>query len=310
MEVFMAVAELRQVTAAAEALGMTQSAASQHVKNLETAFQVKLLDRSTRPVALTYAGEALQRRAYRILNEVEDLKSDLRRLSATTIPILRIGLLASIATTLTPGLSQFVRRDLEIPELSLSAGLASDHQTALHARRVDLAITSEPLFDMSGFDSHFILQEPFFLVLPESYDGPTGDIRALSDRLPLVRFSAHTPVGRRTDQHLQRLRLNLPRAMEADRSSMVVSGVTAGRGFAILSPSLLIDAVVEGMKLRIAPLPFASFTRSILLISRHGELADLPERLADYCGRILEKELDRLFPNLPKEIVFNRPTPN
>ncbi|MEZ5760096.1 MAG: LysR family transcriptional regulator [Paracoccaceae bacterium] len=56
VEVFMAVAEMQQVTTAAHALGMTQSAASQHLKNLETAFGVKFIDRSQRPIALTHAG--------------------------------------------------------------------------------------------------------------------------------------------------------------------------------------------------------------------------------------------------------------
>jgi len=302
IEVFMAVTEAKQVTAAAKTLGMTQSAASQHLRSLEDAFSVSLLDRRTRPISLTHAGEVLRRRGFRILNEVEDLRSDLRRLRAATIPILRIGLLASIATTLTPGLSQFVSKELAIPELSLSAGLATDHQNALNTRRADMVITSEPLFEMGGFDMHPILREPFFLVLPESYTGPCGDILALSKRLPLVRFSAHTPVGRRTDQHLQRLRLDLPRAMEADRSSMVVAGVASGRGFAILTPSLLIDALVEGMRPRIEPLPFAGFTRSIMLISRAGELGDLPERLAGHCRAIFAREFTRLFPRLPAQI--------
>src|ERR1700704_770846 len=53
IEVFAAVVETRHVTQAAQMLGMTQSAASQHLKNLETALGVSLIDRNLRPIELT-----------------------------------------------------------------------------------------------------------------------------------------------------------------------------------------------------------------------------------------------------------------
>ncbi|MGB0505573.1 MAG: LysR family transcriptional regulator [Pikeienuella sp.] len=304
IEVFMAVAEMNQVTAAAQALGVTQSAASQHLKNLEIAFDVTLFDRSERPLRLTHQGEVLRRRAGRILNEVEDLKSDFRRMSAASIPILRIGMLASIATTLTPGLTGFVSRVLGIPELSLSAGLAHEHMMALNTRRLDMIITSEPAIDHNNFESHPIVNEPFYLILSKKFCGATDDVEAIAKELPFIRFSAEAPVGRRTDQHLQRLRLNLPRVMEADRSSMVVAGVSANQGFAVLSPSLLIDALVEGMPLRIAPLPFAGFRRSISLVARRGELGDLPQRTAAACRTILSDHYERHFSEQSDQIIF------
>lgn len=308
IEVFMAVAEMRHVTAAANALGITQSAASQHLKNLENSFGVTLLDRSHRPLGLTHAGEAMQRHGYRILNEIDDLKSDLRHLNAAALPVLRIGLLASTATTLTPGLYDFVEHELKVPELILSAGLASDHQSALNARKIDVAVTSELFLMSDDYDTHPVLEEPFFLVLPEDYDGPEDDIHTISERLSLVRFGALTPVGRRTDQHLQRCRLNLPRAIEADRSSMVVAGVVTGKCFAILTPSLLIDGVAEGMPLRIAPLPFSGFKRGVQVVSRKGGLSDIPVRLANQCADILREHFDRRFPDIADQITYSAGT--
>ncbi len=304
IEVFMAVTEMRQVTAAAAALGMTQSAASQHLRNLELAFGVTLLDRSRRPVSLTHAGEALQRHGFRILNEIKDLKSELRHLSASALPVLRIGLLASIATTLTPGLYDFVENRLRIPELVLSAGLASDHQSLLNARKIDVAVTSDLLLNTSDYDVFQILEEPFLLVLPEGYDGPVDDITEIARRLSLVRFGASTPVGRRTDQHLQRCRLDLPHAMEADRASMVVAGVVTGKCFAILTPSLLIDGVAEGMPLRLAPLPFAGFKRGIQFVARRGDLGELPALLAHESRAILRQHFERRFPGIADGIDY------
>lgn len=307
VEIFMAVAEMQQVTTAARALGMTQSAASQHLKNLETAFGVKFIDRSHRPVTLTHAGGILQRHGYRILNEIEDLKANIRRLNATSLPVLRMGLLASIATTLTPGLFDFAVEELGVPELILSAGLAIDHRAALNARQIDIAVTSELV--RNDEDDHVIpvLDESFYLVLPESYDGNPKDIDEISSRLSLVRFGVATPVGRRTDQHLQRCRLHFPRAMEADRSSMVVAGVATGKCFALLTPSLLIDAVAEGMKLRIEPLPFPGFRRRIQVVSRDGDHQAIAEALARQCAQILREHFALRFPAIADEVEYHFP---
>lgn len=304
IEVFMAVAEMQQMTAAAAALGITQSAASQHIRNLENALGVPLFDRSSRPMTLTHQGEVLQRHGFRMLNVVEDLRSDLRHLKAASLPILRIGILASIATTLTPGLFDFVRNRLKVPELILSAGLASDHQAALNLRQIDVAITSGQFAAADDHAIHPILDEPFLLVLPAGYDGPLDDIDAIAARLSLVRFGAETPVGRRTDQHLQRCRLDLPRAMEADRSSMVVAGVMTGKCFAILTPSLLIDGLAEGMTLKLAPLPFASFRRGIQVVCRRDALGDIPARLARECALVMKDAVDRFMPAFSDQVVY------
>lgn len=305
LEIFVSVVELGQVTTAAETLGMTQSAASQQLRNLEAVFGVALFDRSQRPLRLTHAGDALHRRAFRILNEVEDIKSDFRRLSRTTVPILRIGIIPSIATTLTPPLTDHVTKTCGIPELSLAAGLGNEVLSMLGARKLNVAIAADTAQAVDSFQAYDIMTESFALVVPSDYDGGVEDVERLSRELPLIRFSASGPVGRRTDQHLQRLRLNLPRVMEADRASMVVAGVATGRGFAILSPTLLLDALQEGMALRVEPLPFKGFTRTIRLYVREEEdFGALPGQLARIAGVSLRAAVERLLPRFPTPPVF------
>lgn len=309
VEVFMAVAEMRHVTGAAKALGMTQSAASQHLCNLEQGFGVTLVDRSKRPIQLTHAGEMLQRHGYRILNEIEDLKSSLRHLKSEALPALRVGLLASIATSLTPALFSLVVGRLGVPELILSAGLASDHQAAFGLRQIDIAVTSENYFDRGDYQSFPVLEEPFMLILPESYQGPTDDLEKIASTLSLVRFGSSTPVGRRTDQHLRRCRLNLQRAMEADRASMVVAGVATGKCFALLTPTLLIDAVAEGMPLKAEKLPIPGFTRSIQVVYREDSLKLVAHMIAEECTSVLNRQFEERFPDLACRMRSSGETP-
>jgi DNA-binding transcriptional LysR family regulator len=304
IEVFMAVAEMRQVTAAASALKITQSAASQHLKNLETIFGSPLFDRSVRPIELTYAGETMQRHGYRLLNLIDDLRRDMNHMAAASLPTLRVGMLASIATTLTPDLYELVGNALKVPELVLSAGLATDHYAALNDRRLDIAITSEKLQAEMGYSYLTLLEEPFFLVLPDSYAGPTDDIHAIARQLSLARFGTSTPIGRRTDQHLQRCRLDLPRAIEADRTAMVMAGVITGKCFAILSPTLMIDGVAEGMPVRLAPLPFPILKRKIRMVCRRDDLGDIPFSIAQTSQNILRRAIMRYFPAIAAQVDY------
>ncbi len=298
LEVFAAVVETRQVTQAAEILGMTQSAASQHLKNLETALGTTLLERATRPIQLTKAGVSLHRRAVRILNEAEDLRAEIRRLEAAPLPLLRVAMLASIATTLTPAVTHFARGRFGIPEVSLFAGLASDHQSLLRNRRADVAITSDDHFEIEGLVRHPVLREDFLLVTPKDYAGPLDDLAELAKNLPLVRFSRETAVGRRSDQHLSRLRLEIPRAMEGDRASIVMAPIAAGIGFALLTPSLLIDGLNEGMQVDVHPLPIPGFSREIMLVARERELGDLPALLAAETAEVLASSIAECLPDL------------
>ncbi|MEM7291571.1 MAG: LysR family transcriptional regulator, partial [Pseudomonadota bacterium] len=98
LEVFLAVAEQGQLTRAASALNISQSAVSQHLQNLETAYATCLLDRQLRPMQLTLTGQALRQHALDILRKVESVNHDLAGLEQSLVPMLRIALLPSVAT--------------------------------------------------------------------------------------------------------------------------------------------------------------------------------------------------------------------
>ncbi len=301
MEVFVAVAEIGQVTKAAELLGMTQSAASQQLRALEGAFGSELIDRTSRPIRLTRAGIALHKRAAQILSEIEELKAQVRRLEQIPVPLLRIGLLSSLAGPLSPAIMRHCKERLQVPELILRTGLASDHQGLLRNREVDLIITSDALYDVDGLERHVLLTEPFYLVLPRGFEGPVKDLAALARKLPLVRFAATAPVGRRIEQHLRRLRLDIPRGLEVDRGEIVLSVVSAGLGFAILTPTLLLDDWQAEFGVTVKPLPTPSLTRTLCLVARERELGNIPGSLAAALREALGSQLRRrLEGRLPK----------
>ena len=61
----------------------------------------------------------------------------------------------------------------------------------------------------------------------------------------------------------------------------------AGLGFSLLSPTLLIDGLVEEMTLRLAKLPVIGLSRTLTVVARKGELRDLPKAVAAMSKQIL-----------------------
>ena len=127
---------------------------------------------------------------------------------------------------------------------------------------------------------------------------------ALARRLPLVRFSASTPVGLIVDQHLRRCSVDIERCIDADRTTMIMSSVAAGHGFCILTPTLLLDGIIEGMELSIHPLPLKPLQRSIMLVHRENELNDLPLRLGDAIKSRLRESMQLLGDTAQQAVKF------
>jgi len=291
LEVFIAVAETGQMRSGARLLGMSQPAASQHIAALEKSFGTQLIDRSVRPARLTHAGLRLHNRAQKILHALSDMETELRHVGQASISLLRVGIQASIATTLTPSLVTLAQDSFAVEDITLHAGQSGNHEHLLRTKQADLAITSNPFLDMDGLERHHILKEEYLLVLPKDYVGPTQNLEVIQRELPLVRFGDSTNAGRQIAQHLRRLRFEPDRVIQADRSSMVTSCVSAGQGFSLLTPTLLIDGMVEGMELRILELPVMGLSRTLTVVARKGELRDLPRAVAKLSIEILARRI-------------------
>ncbi len=307
METFVTLVETGQMTAAARLVGMTQSAASQHIANLERAYDTTLIDRSSRPLKPTQTGELMFRHATRVLNAVADLATDMRHKGQQPISRLRVGMLASIATTLSVPLVQLAKERFGVGDMTLRAGQSGDHETLLRTKQADMVISSNPFYDMDGLERYAVLQEAFLLVLPASHTGPTDRLEDILAHLPLVRFADTTSVGRQTEQHLRRLKLKVPRVIQADRSSMVTSCVAQGLGFTLLTPSLLIDGFVEQMPLRIRPLPVAGLSRRITVVAREKELGELPPEFAQVARQTMVNKIERHMGDVGKKAIVDLP---
>ena len=99
VQVFIAVAEEGSMSGAAARMGISQSGVSQMVRQLEDELGVVLVDRTTRPMALTAFGVALRNRGSVLSEELSHLKAQVIDAGRGVNPDLRIGLVDSFAAT-------------------------------------------------------------------------------------------------------------------------------------------------------------------------------------------------------------------
>ena len=112
---FWKVAEHRGFSAAAAALEVSPSALSQAIRTLETRLGVRLLNRTTRSVSLTEAGEAYLSRIGPALGDVLEAGEQLHALQGRPSGVLRINAARiSIAMVLQPLLAGFLRAYPEV----------------------------------------------------------------------------------------------------------------------------------------------------------------------------------------------------
>jgi DNA-binding transcriptional LysR family regulator len=111
LQIFGAVVDQGGFAAAAKALGVTRSAVCRRIDGLEKRLGVRLLDRTTRRISLTDAGEALYHRGARILAEVQDAELAISEYGEEPRGVLRITSPIMIGLhKLVPLLPDFLRR--------------------------------------------------------------------------------------------------------------------------------------------------------------------------------------------------------
>jgi DNA-binding transcriptional LysR family regulator len=146
MLAFVRAVECNGFTPAARDLGVTPSAVSKLVSRLEGKLGVRLLQRSTRRLALTAEGEIYFERVQRIVGEIADAEADVMRFADQPRGRLRISVGTAFATyALVPALPEFTAR---FPEITLDL-VITEYAVDLIEAGIDVAIRIGPLGDVN-----------------------------------------------------------------------------------------------------------------------------------------------------------------
>jgi DNA-binding transcriptional LysR family regulator len=146
MKAFVRSVELGGFSAAARDLGLTPSALSKLVTRLEDRLGVRLMNRTTRKLALTAEGEAYFANARRILTDIEEAEAEVTRFSASPKGLLRVNVGTAFGLhQLAPAIPRFLEK---YPEIEVEMTV-TDRVIDLVEEGADVAIRNGVLRDSS-----------------------------------------------------------------------------------------------------------------------------------------------------------------
>lgn len=139
LRVFVRVMDRGNFSSAASDLGITPSAVSKLISRLEDRLGVRLLERSTRRLALTPEGETFLARARRIVADIEEAEAEVARVRGAPRGKLRINSGTAFGLhQLAPALADFLAR---YPEIDIDLSI-TDRLVDLIDEQSDLAVRS------------------------------------------------------------------------------------------------------------------------------------------------------------------------
>ncbi|MEU8503253.1 hydrogen peroxide-inducible genes activator [Streptomyces brevispora] len=187
LRAFAAVAEHLHFRDAASAIGMSQPALSGAVSALEESLGVQLIERTTRKVLLSPAGERLAVRARAVLEAVGELMEEVEAVRAPFTGVLRLGVIPTVAPYLLPTVLRLVHERYPDLDLQVHEEQTSSLLEGLAAGRLDLLLLAVPL-GVPGVTELPLFEEDFVLVMERSHWlGGRADIpREALRELPLL----------------------------------------------------------------------------------------------------------------------------
>nr|WP_203598521.1 hydrogen peroxide-inducible genes activator [Streptomyces sp. SID7909] len=187
MRAFAAVAEHLHFRDAAAAIGMSQPALSGAVSALEEALGAQLIERTTRKVLLSPAGERLAVRARVVLEAVGELMEEAEAVRAPFTGVLRLGVIPTVAPYLLPAVLRLVHERYPALDLQVHEEQTSSLIEGLGAGRLDLLLLAVPL-GVPGVSELPLFDEDFVLVMDRGHPlGGRADIpRDALRKLPLL----------------------------------------------------------------------------------------------------------------------------
>lgn len=242
LRVFRAVALESNFSRAGDSIGLTQPAVSRSILELETQLGVRLLDRTTRDVVLTDAGQALALRLERLLDELDQTLQDVGGLARARRGKVRVASSPTLSANLMPScIAACAEREPGI-QLVLLDRIQQDVLGSVHSGEVDFGLVIEPV-GTEDLNVEVIMKDPFVLITRPGHPlahGHPVKWRSLTG-YPLVLLDHASGSRRLIDMALEHHGAHCEVVQELGHPTTVFRMVEAGIGISVM-PALAVPA--------------------------------------------------------------------
>ena len=242
---FASVAEAGSITEAARRAGISKSVLSDRLAELERSLGARLLQRSTRKIALTEDGAAFLERARRILQETADAAAEVAERRGTLAGPLRLSAPVSFGSLhLGPALYPFLRAN---PGIELTLDL-DDRFVDIASGGFDAVIRHGPVRDNRLIVKRLATNRRLLVASPDylARHGMPNTVAAIEDCNAILYSNRETDWrftgrGRRGD-----IVIRPERCLRINNGVMIRDAAIAGLGVALMPTFLVYEALASG----------------------------------------------------------------
>jgi DNA-binding transcriptional LysR family regulator len=246
LELFVQVAETGSLSRAAEALDVSNAAASRHLSSLEDRLGARLVERNTRRLYLTDTGQEFFSRAKSILSDLKDAESAVNATTLNPTGMLRIS--ASLSFSLhhvAPLLREYTQR---YPNVTVHVEAANRYMDIID-NNIDVAIRTREYEPDSNITIRRLAETRRILVASPRYFARHGFPKTL-DELPrhhlLIYTHANHPDELRFTRAGQTSTLAVKGLLESNDGQILRAAALDGLGILVQPTYIVYDDIVAG----------------------------------------------------------------
>jgi DNA-binding transcriptional LysR family regulator len=257
LKLFRDIAQSRSVSKGALMNGISQSAVSQYLQDLETQMGITLLDRGTRPLSVTDAGKLYLDMCRDTLNRRDEFQVALELLKGHVEGTVRVASIYSV------GLSELSRLEKEFlrryPQARIEVEYLRPEKVyeAVVTDRADIGLLSYPEANKEVTvlpwrqEQMAIAASPYHPLAKDSEVSPRD-----LDGMDFIAFDEDLPIRKDIDRFLREQHVHVNVTLHFDNIQMIKEAVAHGSGVSIMPARVMEEEVAQG---RLVPIRIAGF---------------------------------------------------
>jgi DNA-binding transcriptional LysR family regulator len=289
LALFHLVVKHRSFTKAAEIAGLTQSAITRQMQGIENSLGIDLLERTTRSVSVTPAGEFLFREAARLLGDVERSLQHLAQEFAGARKEVRVDVSRTIGLAYLPGFFHANLRRCPQIGYRVTCQPSGEILTAIEANEQDIGVLCPPARLPKTLRVTHRFADAFASIASAELSPELQKITKAKARIEWLRkqnwllIEERSNTGQQLRSWMNRQGWHIEPTMQLDNFDLIINLVSLGMGISLV-PIRALALYNQRQKLVRVPAP-TRFTRELVVVVRKHR--KLPAHLEEFIANVL-----------------------